>query len=66
MRNKRQFVGAFVIAAVLGSAMPLSADMGGARSSTCATVLGMAEKALPDFVVDLLWAKWCSDQQQPQ
>ena len=26
MRNKRQFVGAFVIAAVLGAAMPLSAE----------------------------------------
>jgi hypothetical protein len=65
MRNKRQFVGAFVIAAVLGAAMPLSADMGGAKSSTCGVVFGMAMKALPDFVADLLWEKWCEGQEQP-
>ena len=62
MRNKRQFVGAFVIAAVLGAAMPLSADMGGKNSSACAAVIGMAMKALPDFAADLLWSMWCEGE----
>ena len=62
MRNKRQLGAAFVLAAVLGSAMPLSADMGGSRSSTCGVIIGMAMKALPDFVADMLWEKWCDGE----
>lgn len=65
MRNKRQFVGAFVIAAVLGAAMPLSADMRGSKGSTCGTLFGMVMKALPEAVGDMLWAKWCDDQEKP-
>jgi hypothetical protein len=62
MRNRKQLAAAFVLAAILGTAMPLSADMGGAKSSTCAVVMGMAEKALPAWVADMLWAKWCDGE----
>ena len=62
MRNKKQLAAAFVMAAVLGTAMPLSADMGGANSSACATVMGLAEKALPAWVADMLWEKWCDGE----
>ncbi len=65
MRNKKQLAAAFVLASVLGTAMPLSADMGGARRTTCGTLIGMAYKALPDFVVDMLWGKWCEGQEMP-
>ena len=62
MRNKKQLAAAFVMAAVLGTAMPLSADMGGAKASKCATVMGLAEKALPAWVADMLWEKWCDGE----
>ena len=62
MRNKRQLGAAFVLAAVLSTAMPLSADMGGNSGSTCGKLLGMAMKALPDFVADMLWEKWCEGE----
>ena len=67
MRNKRQFVGAFVIAAVLGAAMPLSADMGGSSegSSACAFIYGLVQRGVPQFVGDMMWATWCDGQQKP-
>ena len=57
MRNQRQMASAFVLAAILSAAMPLSADTGviGTSLSRCAVVLGLGEKGLPDFVVSLLW-----------
>jgi hypothetical protein len=51
MRNYRQFVGAFVmavtVAALLGTASPVSADAGapgGAQRSTCAFLQGILYK----------------------
>lgn len=58
MRNKRQLAAALMIAAVLGSAMPLSADMGGSQKSTCAFVIGMAAKVLPDHVAEKWLEHW--------
>ena len=57
MRNKRQMVSAFVLAAILSSAMPLSANTGAVASgfSRCAVILGLGEMGLPGFVVSLLW-----------
>jgi hypothetical protein len=57
MRNKRQMASAFVLAAILSSAMPLSANTGAisAGFSRCALVLGLGEMGLPSFVVTLLW-----------
>ena len=55
--NKRQMVSAFVLAALLSSAMPLSANTGVISTgiSRCAVVLGLGEMGLPSFVVSLLW-----------
>lgn len=58
MRNKRQLSAALLIAAILGSTMPLSADMGGKKKSTCAFIVGMAEKVLPDQVVEKMLERW--------
>jgi hypothetical protein len=47
MRNKRQLVGAFVMAAMMSVALPLSADTGGpggAKTSTCAFLQGILWK----------------------
>ena len=59
MRNKRQLVSGFVLAAILGSAMPLSADTGATIAnsvSRCAVVLGLSEKGLPELAVSILWS----------
>jgi hypothetical protein len=57
MRNNRQMASAFVLAAILSSAMPLSADTGAISTgiSRCAVVLGLGEMGLPNFVITLLW-----------
>lgn len=57
MGNKRQLVSAVVLAAILGSAMPLSANTGaiGSGFSRCAVILGLGEMGLPGSVVSLLW-----------
>ena len=61
MRNKRQLTAALMIAAILGTAMPLSADMGGGKRSSCAFIVGMAEKALPDHVITKMLEHWLCD-----
>jgi hypothetical protein len=58
MRNKRQLTAALMIAAILGTAMPLSADMGGSQKSTCAFIVGMAEKAIPDHAITKMLERW--------
>ena len=58
MRHQRQMASAFVLAAILSSAMPLSANNGDALASSfsrCALVLGLGEMGLPSFAVSLLW-----------
>jgi hypothetical protein len=60
MRNPRQFVGAFVLAAtmasLLGSASPASADVGapgGAAKGTCGFLQGILYKMPPDVAAAL-------------
>jgi hypothetical protein len=52
MRNLRQRFGAFVfagvLAAVIGSAVPVFADMGGTKRNTCAFILGQLFKVPSD------------------
>jgi hypothetical protein len=52
MRNKRQLVGGFVLAAMMSVAMPLSASGGGdTETSKCAFLNGIFMKAnMPDAV----------------
>jgi hypothetical protein len=51
MRNKRQLVGGFVLAAMMSVAMPLSASGGETESSKCAFLHGIFMKAsMPDAV----------------
>ena len=58
MRNKRQMTSALVLAAILSTAMPLSATDGiiGSAFSRCALVLGLGEMGIPGVVISLLWS----------
>jgi hypothetical protein len=66
MRNKRQLTAALMIAAILGSAMPLSADMGGGNRDSCFYIEGLALKVagnglklvFPDHVIDKMLEHW--------
>ena len=60
MRNKRQFVGAFVVAAMMSVALPLSADEGGPggpNASTCAFLNGILMKTNAPEAVGKIFEK---------
>ena len=60
MRNKRQLVGAFVLAAIMSVALPLSADTGapgGAQKSTCAFLQGVLWKVGAPEVVGAVFER---------
>ena len=67
MRNKRQFAGAFVLAAMVAVALPVSADTGapgGPNRSTCAFLQGILYKiSAPDAVTTVFERVFSCDLQ---